>query len=48
MLQDTIETLLLASGAPVRACVTSLNNGENLANRKPELSNRLLTFVQIN
>jgi len=44
MLQDIIETTLLATGAPVSACVASLSNGENLVNQKLELSNRLLTF----
>ena len=44
MLQDNIEITLLATGAPVSACIVSLNNGENLANQKSELSNRLLTF----
>jgi len=42
MLQDYIETTLLATGAPVSACVVLFNNGENLANQKSELSNRLL------
>ena len=43
MLQDNIETTLLATGAPVScAWIVLLNNGENLANQKPELSNRLL------
>jgi len=44
MLQDNIEITLLATGAPVSACVVLLNNGENLANQKSELSNRSLTF----
>ena len=44
MLQDNIETPLLATGVPVSACVVSLNNGENHANQKSELSNRLLKF----
>ena len=39
---DNIETTLLATGVPISACVVSLNNGENLANQKSELSNRLL------
>jgi len=37
MLQDNIERTLLATGAPVSACVISLNSGENLANQKSEL-----------
>jgi len=41
ILQDNIETTLLATGAPVSACVVLLNNGENLANQKSELSNTL-------
>jgi len=44
MLQDNIETRLLATGAPVSAWLVSLNNGENLVNQKSVLSNRLLTF----
>ena len=42
MLQDNIETTLLAAGAPVSACVVLLNNGENLTNQKSELLNKLL------
>jgi len=33
MLQYKIETTPLATGAPESACLVSLNNGENLANR---------------
>jgi len=34
MLQDNIETTLLATGTPVSACVVlRLNNSENLANQ---------------
>ena len=44
MLQDNTEITLLATGAPVSACVVSLNNGESLMNKKSELLNRLLTF----
>jgi len=45
MLQDNIETPLLATGAPVSTCIVSLNNLENLANQNQNyVSNRLLTF----
>ena len=33
MPQDNIETTLLATEAPVSACIVSLKNGENLANQ---------------
>ena len=47
---DNIETKLLATGAPVSACIVSLNSGENLTNQKSERNCQTgcQHFVQIN